>query len=82
MSAFIIASVEKFEHGHRKGQVSSYPSIDIADCSNKVSIDFSFYNEKDMKVALKKAKLFQAVVNDFVAAFEAEIAEYEESKEE
>lgn len=71
LSAFLIASVP-IDKGFR-----CYPTLDISDCSNKISLDFSFYSPDDAKKTKKKIKLFRDIVNAFADALEAEIAEKE-----
>jgi hypothetical protein len=77
MSAFIIASVEEFSKKQYKGSVSGYPTLDIGDCSNKVSLDFCFFGEEGMKEKHAKAKKLREAVNGFCDAFDAEVAAYE-----
>lgn len=74
LSAFAITVLEKItvdEDG-----VSCYPTFDISDCSNKVSLDFGFWQDNQINKVLKKAKLFKSIVNEFVDALEKEIEEY------
>ncbi len=80
MSAFVIASIEKYTVSKESGKVYSYPMLDLADCSNKVSIDFCFYDEAGMERSLRKARKLQKVVNDFVEAMESEKDEYYKNK--
>jgi hypothetical protein len=71
MSAFIIAKLSAFPTTQR-GEVSSYPILDIADCSEKISLDFSFYGKEQLTSCLKKLRLFKAVVTEFADAYEKE----------
>lgn len=82
LSAFIIASVEKFQEGELRRGVFCYPTLDISDCSNKVSLDFCFHGEAGMKASHKKLKRLQKVINEFTAAFEAEMEEYQKTPKE
>lgn len=76
MSAFVIASVPAFKMDDEEGSVFCYPTLDISDCSNKISLDFSFYQESQMKKAHKKLKKFQSVVQEFTECFEKQMEEY------
>ena len=80
MSGFIIAYLEEFlyHETETRDRISAYPSLDIGDCSNKVSLDFSFYNTADLKRALKKLRLFRDVVDGFADAFENEAVKAQE----
>lgn len=77
MSAFVIASLQKFHIDKEDQSVSSYPTLDISDCNNKISLDFSFYQESDMKKSFKKLQKLKTIVNEFSDAFEKEMQEYE-----
>src|SRR4051812_16276937 len=81
LSAFIIATVEKFnrdDDGRR--DVYAYPTLDIADCTNKVSLDFCFSGTRGMNTALKKVRLFKKIVDEFADAFEAEAERINKNK--
>jgi hypothetical protein len=84
MSGFIIAVLEEFDVStNRLGNttVSSWSSIDMGDCSNKISIDFGFHNYQNLARALKKLRLFREAVDGFADAFEVEAKRVVELKQ-
>lgn len=83
MSGFIIAHLPEFTYhdDDYRDRVSCYPTMDIGDCSEKISLDFSFYNPTQMKKALKKARLFREAVDGFVDAFESEVEKFQDVDE-
>lgn len=81
MSAFVIATVEKLtvesqRNNKEKKFPSLYPQFDISDCSEKISLDFSFFGETEMKTVRKKIRLFRQIVNEFADALEGEMDTY------
>lgn len=81
MSGFIVAYLDKFSYDFKETRdiVSSYPTLDIGDCSNKVCLDFSFYSPADLKRALKKLRLFTSTIVGFTEAFEKEVERFNEA---
>lgn len=82
MSGCIITHLEEFSLGTDKGKLYaySYPVFDIADCSDKISLDFSFHTEEQMNLSMKKLKLFKDIVTGFYDEFEKEVKKFEEAK--
>ena len=76
MSGFVAAVMEEFKYGD-SGEPWCSPTLDLGDCSNKISFDFYFYNEKDMKKALKKVRLLREAIAGFADAFEEEVKKHE-----
>jgi hypothetical protein len=80
LSGFIIAVVEEFTHNSDGERVSGYPVLDLGDCSNKISLDFSFYTPTQMKRSQKKIELLRSIINDFADAFNKEVERFVESE--
>jgi hypothetical protein len=78
-SAFVIASLEAFSSSNPK-TVHTYPTLDFADCSQKVMLDFCFYGEVEMKRTQAKLAKLVEVVTEFKDAFDAQVAKYEQAK--
>lgn len=81
MTGFIIACVPDFERD-KEGKIENgvYPTLTIADCSERISLDFSFYTKSEIKSVRKKMKLFRETVNEFMDALEKQLTEFEKSK--
>lgn len=77
MSAAIVAVLEEFEFEGEDNKkphlIFGYPTLDISDCSNKISLDLSFHNKKAMHEARKKLEILRTVVNEMAVAFDKEI---------
>jgi hypothetical protein len=76
--AYIIATVSDDTWTSHGKETITYDEVDgrltIADCYKQVSLDFSICDPKSKQQSLKKARLFQQAVNEFVAALETEAA--------
>jgi hypothetical protein len=82
MSAFIIAVLEQFSFSKTKLNPSAWPTLDIADCSSKASLDFGFHNEQTMKQVQAKLKRLKGTVDGFVEAFDSEVKRFNAMKAE
>lgn len=80
MSGFIIAVVEEFTHNLDGERVSGYPTLDLGDCSTKISLDFSFYTPSQMRKAQKKLELLRSTINGFADAFNKEVERFIEAE--
>ena len=79
MQAFIIAHLQEFG-GENLQKVWADPTLKISDCYRTISLDFSFYNSKDMKIAQKKLEKFTGIINQFKTLFDSQVDAYEKRK--
>lgn len=74
MAGFILATVpypEKQDDGSYSSGI--YPTFTIGDCSDRVNLDFGYYDESEKTKVKNKLKLFRQIVNEFADALEAQM---------
>src|SRR6476620_9579468 len=73
-SAYAIANIESDTYKTEKGEkLYTNATLDLHDCSRKVTLDFDFENNKEDQAALKKVQKLQTVINNFAQALEKQI---------
>lgn len=68
MTGLIVAIVPK-----KEDHDCLYPTLTIADCSEKINLDFSYYEKREKNAAKTKLELFRSEINAFVDAALAEM---------